>query len=108
MFACCSSAALCTECRHSRRMQLVGVARSRGERWAASVALRCNRERPWPRTPKAHAIALTKVADIAEDVELRVDFAHELEAYAARWWGRQLQAWNEYESQMHARLQHVR
>lgn len=67
-------------------MQLAGVARSRGERWAISVASRCGRERPWPRTPKARAIAISKIADIADDPELREYFADEVEAYAARWW----------------------
>jgi len=69
-------------------MHLVGVARSRGERWAASVAARCGRDRPWPHTAKARAIALSKVADIAADLELRNEFADELEAYAERWWSR--------------------
>jgi hypothetical protein len=67
-------------------MQLVGVARSRGERWAISVAARCGRDRPWPRTERTHALALIKVGDIAEDPELREEFANELETYAARWW----------------------
>ena len=67
-------------------MHLVGVARSRGERWAASVAARCGRGRPWPRTGKTHAIAVSKIADIVQDPELRDEFADEVEAYAARWW----------------------
>ena len=67
-------------------MHLVGVARSRGQRWAASVAARCGRERPWPRTEKTHAIAISKIADLAEDSDLRDEFANEVEAYAARWW----------------------
>lgn len=67
-------------------MQLIGVARSRGERWAASVAARCGRDRDWPRSERTRAIATSKVADIAEDPLLRDEFAVEVEAYAARWW----------------------
>lgn len=59
-------------------------ARSRSEYCAASVAARCGRDHPWPRSDKTHAIALSKAADLAEDLELREQFADELEAYAGR------------------------
>lgn len=49
-------------------------------------AARFGRDRPWPRTPKAHAVAVSKIV-IAEDAELREYFADELDAYAAYWWG---------------------
>jgi len=70
-------------------MQLVGVARSRGGR----SAWRCGRDRPWPRTERTRAIALLKLADIADDPDLRDEFADEVEVEpdAARGWiaGRQ-------------------
>ena len=67
-------------------MHLCGVARSRGERWAISVAARCGRSRPWPSSERAHSIARAKVADIAGDPVLHEELAREVEEYAARWW----------------------
>ena len=69
-------------------MQLRGVAACRGERWAERVGRRVRRDRPWPRTAKAHAIALRQVADLASDADLRERLAVECEAGARRWWER--------------------
>ena len=67
-------------------MQRGGVARSRGERGAASVAARCGRSRLWPSSERTHSLACRKVDDIARDPVLRDELAAEVETYAARRW----------------------
>ena len=69
---------------------LAGVAALRGELWAESVARRCARDRPWPATERARAIALRKIADLGEDPRLSQMLAAQVERWAARWWSRNL------------------
>jgi len=51
-----------------------------------SVARRCSRSRPWPRTARCRAIARRKVRDLADDERLAELLADEVERWAARWW----------------------
>jgi hypothetical protein len=85
---CCTDCSrLCPSCRADHFACLRGVAACRGETWARRVAARCDRNRPWPRSERSHAIARQKVADITSDDGLRDLLATEAENYAARWWG---------------------
>lgn len=65
---------------------LRGTAACRGEAWAESVARRCRRDQPWPRTPRAAAIARRKVEDLARDERLIELLAVELARWAERRW----------------------
>ena len=82
---------LCDACMAEQLAQLRGVAQSRGEAWARAVASVVPIDRRWPETPKQHAIALRKVADLTRDDRLREALAVECALGAARWWIRALE-----------------
>jgi hypothetical protein len=86
----CVSDALCDRCYEQAYSWLSSTASVRGQRWATLVAERMPRRRfePWPRTAKARAIALRKVADMTSDPRLRERLADVLEDAAARTWTR--------------------
>jgi hypothetical protein len=65
---------------------LRGTAACRGEAWAESVARRCRRDQPWPRTERAAAIARMKVEDLARDERLLEMLADELARWAELRW----------------------
>ena len=60
----------------------------RADTWMRTIAARCPefRTRPWPRTPKAHRLALERVADLTGDAGLRERLAVTLEERAASTW----------------------
>ena len=68
--------------------QLRGVASTRGEVWADTVAAKLPRSigKPWPATDRMLAIARRKVADLARDPQLVESLAAELAAWAERRW----------------------
>jgi hypothetical protein len=82
---------LCDVCVDERFAQLGGVAQSRGERWARSVARVVPIDRLWPNTERMRAIALRKVRDLASDARLRELLTDEVVVGAARWWNRALE-----------------
>jgi hypothetical protein len=86
MLCACPRDRLCGSCLENGFAQLRGVAACRGERWARTVRERCGSNATWPRTARAHAIALRKVEDLAADRRLRERLADELERWAARRW----------------------
>lgn len=86
MLCGCARDQLCDRCVDDAFAQLRGVAACRGEVWAMEVAKQCPRGRPWPCSPRAHAIARRKVGDLSADARLADRLAGELERWAARWW----------------------
>lgn len=86
MLCGCARDQLCDRCVDDAFAQLRGVAACRGEVWAMEVAKSCRRDRPWPRTERARAIAHRKVSDLCADSRLAARLAGELEHWAARWW----------------------
>jgi hypothetical protein len=86
----CPLDALCDRCLDDAFGTLKGTAACRGEAWARDVASKVSaarRRQAWPRSsPKAAAIALRKVEDLARDPRLLARLAVELEAWAARAW----------------------
>lgn len=86
---CCTDRAnLCERCAADLFACLRGVAMCRADTWTRMIAARCPelRARPWPRTPKAHRLALERVADLTVDMGLRERLAVTLEARAESTW----------------------
>lgn len=89
VIGCCESANLCELHRVGMFEQLRGVASTRGEVWADTVAARRPRMvgQPWPvKSPRMMSIARSKVADLAHDERLLELLAVELASWAARRW----------------------
>ena len=86
----CEVATLCGDCLSLAVLHLTGVARSRGIRWAESVALRRPDliGKPWPDDSRARAMARSKVAGISSDPRVAERLEGEVVREAARWWGR--------------------
>lgn len=60
----------------------------RADTWTRAIAARCPelRARAWPRTPKAHRLALDRVSDLTGDSGLRERLATVMEERAATTW----------------------
>lgn len=89
MIGRCSTHALCAMHRDETFAQLRGVAATRGEVWADTVAAKMPRAigKPWPvKSPRMMSIERRKVADLANDATLLELLAVELAAWAARRW----------------------
>jgi hypothetical protein len=78
---CAGQVPLCGRCRQQQWSWLAGVAACRGSYWAESVARRMGSRRlehAWPRfdaSARVRELALERVADLARDPQLRLDFA---------------------------------
>lgn len=61
---------------------------SRADTWTRTIAVRHPelRARAWPRTPKAHGLALARVADLVLDCNTRERLAVTFEERAAQAW----------------------
>jgi len=84
----CGCDPLCDLCVEEKFGQLSGVAQSRGEFWARSIAEVIPMDRPWPHSDRTRAIAMRKVNDLTSDERLRGLLATEVEIGACRYWNR--------------------
>lgn len=84
----CVAAQQCPTCLTELIASLAGVAQSRGETWARSVARRRPdlRDQPWPVDARSREVTRAKVADLSSDPRVAEGLVDQVLVGAVRAW----------------------